>query len=114
MITVDEGTSAEHVWIAGGYCTDKISIYDGTQVALHPGGVTLPSSMYLMGIAQINADKIIVAATHGCNFVNYDPPGSAGSTPSHVFTRSTSGNSTHPCTVPGGDSECLTGNGVTG
>ena len=93
MITVDEGTSEEHVRIAGGYCSDKIAIYDGTQVAPHPDGVRLPAGMYQLAIAQINADKIIVAATHGCGYANYDAPGSAGSTPSHVFTRSTGGNS---------------------
>ena len=109
MITVDEGTSAEHVWISGGYCTNKISIYDGAQVSLHPGGVTLPSNMYFLGMAQINADKIIVAATHGCGYANYDPPGSAGSTPSHVFTRSTSGTFIHPCTVPGAGGPLLCG-----
>ena len=67
-LTVDEGSSGEQLWIAGGddwghgRAQSGIDIYDGS--AFTASTIELPTTLFNHAMAQVNADKIIVVG--GC------------------------------------------------
>ncbi len=86
IFTVDEGTTAEETYIAGGnvhsWSTTEVDAYDGSALRKLTN-FALPADLYGFEMAQISADKFLLV---GGRHASWQPVNAK----TFVYTRSTS------------------------